>query len=324
MPTSVNPARAPGHILLTGAEGFVGGHARAALTAAFPAATITGTGLGPAHRRLDVTDRAAVFAALAALRPDVCLHLAGIAAVQGAGADPDRAWAVNLHGAINVAEAILAHAPQCRLLFVSSGEVYGGGFRTGLALDETAPLHPLNLYAVTKAAAELALGALASQGLRLLRLRPFNHAGPGQSEAFVVPAFAGQIARIEAGLAPPVLHVGALTPERDFLDVRDVCAAYAACIARFESLANNQPLNIASGVGVTIGTLLQNLLAQARLPIEVREDPARLRPVEIGRAVGDAGLARRALGWQPRIPLAETLRTVLAAARWSSPAEKVI
>ena len=315
MPTSDKPAFAPAHILLTGAEGFVGGYARPALAAAFPAARITGSGLGATDHRLDVTDRRAVFEAIAALRPEACLHLAGVAAVDIAGRDPGRAWAVNLHGALNIAEAILAHAPDCRLLFVSSGEVYGGSFRAGAALDESAPLHPLNLYAVTKAAAELGLGALAGRGLRLLRLRPFNHTGAGQSEAFVAPAFAGQIARIEAGLAPPVLQVGALTPERDFLDVRDVCAAYAACIAGFDHLPNDQPVNIASGRGVKIGELLRQLLAQARTPIEVREDPARLRPVEIARAVGDAGLARRALGWRPSIPLEETLGAVLEAAR---------
>ena len=314
MPTS-DSVFSPGRVLLTGAEGFVGGHLRPALAAAFPGAEIIGTGLSAANRQLDVTDRDAVFGAVAALRPQACLHLAGIAAVESAGADPGRAWAVNLHGAINVAEAILAHAPDCRLLFVSSGEVYGGSFRAGAALDESAPLHPLNLYAVTKAAAELALGALAGRGLRLLRARPFNHTGPGQSEAFVAPTFAGQIARIEAGLAPPVILVGALTPERDFLDVRDVCAAYAACVARFDSLANNQAINIGSGRAVAIGGILHALLAQARCPIEVREDPARLRPVEIARAVGDAGLARRSLGWEPEIPLEETLRTVLAAAR---------
>lgn len=305
----------PAHILITGAEGFVGRHLRPALAAAFAGARITGGGLSGADVRLDITDRAATFAAFDQMQPDICVHLAGIAAVDIAGRDAARAWAVNRDGAVQVGEAILRHAPQCRLLFVSSGEVYGGSFRGHDSLDETAPLDPLNVYAETKAAAEAALRGLAANGLRLLRARPFNHTGPGQSEAFVAPAFAGQIARIEAGSSPPVLLVGALTPERDFLDVRDVCAAYAACIARFDDLPNDSAINIASGVGVKIGDLLDGLLAQARCEIKIKSDPARLRTVEIARAVGNANFARRALGWAPRIGLAETLDSVLDHAR---------
>jgi GDP-4-dehydro-6-deoxy-D-mannose reductase len=267
--------------------------------------------------KLDVTDRQAVFECFRRFQPDFCLHLAGIAAVKLAGADPARAWDVNLHGAINIAEGILAESPECRLIFVSSGEVYGGSFRVGAALDESAALHPLNLYAVTKAAAELALGALAARGLRLLRARPFTHTGPGQSADFVAPAFASQIARIEAGLTPPILYTGALTPERDFLDVRDVCAAYTACISRFDELPNNVPVNIASGIPVKIGAILDILLGEARRPIEVRQDPARLRPVEIDRAVGDASYARLHLNWEPRIALSETLLLILEQARRS-------
>jgi len=299
----------PARIFVTGAEGFVGGHLLPALGAAFPGAELLGLG----ESRWDVTDRAAVFAGMARLRPEVCVHLAGIAAIGAAGADPARAWEVNLHGAINVAEAIMEHAPDCRMLFVSSAECYGGSFRAGVALDETAVLAPMNLYAATKAAAEMALAALAARGLRLVRLRPFNHTGPGQTEAFVVPAFAGQIARIEAGLQAPEIAVGALTPERDFLDVRDVCAAYAACVAR--ALPEGVVLNIASGEAVPVGEVLDRLLRLAACKINVVVDPARLRPVEIPRAVGDAGLAARLLDWRPRFTLDETLRSVLDYAR---------
>ncbi len=306
----------PRRILVTGADGFVGHHLRPALQQAFPAAEIVGTGLGLATPlTLDVTDKAAVSAVFADVEPDTCVHLAGVAAPAAAAAAPERAWAVNLYGALNVGAAILAAAPACRLLFISSAEVYGGSFSAGAALDETAALQPMTVYAATKAAAEMGLVAMAAQGLRLLRLRPFNHTGAGQSEAFVAPAFAAQIAGIEAGKLPPVLQVGALTPERDFLDVRDVCAAYVAAIGTFDALPANSVLNIASGQGVRIGDLLGLLLAQARCAISVEEDPARLRPVEIMRAVGDAGLARRLLGWAPRFGLAETLAAVLAAAR---------
>ncbi len=298
-------------ILITGAGGFVGSHVLPALTAAFPMATLFATGLD-APARLDITDRQEVDGFFAGNQPDACLHLAGISAIGAAKADPDRAWAVNLHGSLNIAHAILAHAPQCRMIFVSTAEAYGASFKAGIALDEDAPLAPMNLYAATKAAADIALGALASEGLRLLRLRPFNHTGPGQLPNFVVPAFASQIARIEAGLAPPELLTGALTPERDFLDIRDVCTAYQAAIARFDELPANSILNIASGRPVPIGQVLQRLLALSTRPITAREDAARLRPVEIGRAAGDAALAQRLLGWAPRWTLDETLAGVLA------------
>ncbi|HQT63938.1 MAG: hypothetical protein B7Z75_03855 [Acidocella sp. 20-57-95] len=298
-------------ILLTGADGFVGKHLLPSLQAVFPGAAIIGTGVAT----LDVTDAAATSEFIKAHQPDACIHLAGIAAIGAAQSDPDTAWAVNFYGALNIARAILAHAPPCRMIFISSSEIYGTSFTTWLALDETALPAPLNLYAATKAAAELALGAMTSDGLRLLRLRPFNHTGPGQREAFVVPAFAHQIARIEAGLAPPQMAVGALTPERDFLDVRDVCAAYAQGLQKFDTLPNNSVLNIASGKPVKIGTILEILLARARCKIHIVTDPARLRPVEISRAVGDASRAKHVLGWQPKYQLEDTLGDVLDAAR---------
>jgi GDP-4-dehydro-6-deoxy-D-mannose reductase len=295
-------------ILVTGAEGFVGRHLMPRLAADFPAATVLASDF-------DVTGGAAVARFFADFRPDVCVHLAAVSAIGAAGADPARAWAVNFQGSLNVAEAILAHAPDCRMIFISSAEVYGATFNAGSALDESAALAPLNLYAETKAAAEGALSALCERGLKLLRLRPFNHTGPGQSEAFVVPAFAAQIARIEAGVNPPVMQVGSLTPERDFMDVRDVCRAYSLAVRRFDELPGNTVMNIASGTPVRIGAILDLLLAQARCEISVAEDPARLRKVEIPRAVGDASHAATALGWRTEIALQETLDNVLAAAR---------
>jgi GDP-4-dehydro-6-deoxy-D-mannose reductase len=301
-------------ILITGADGFVGGFLRPALAAAFPACEILATGLNTGTT-LDVTDAAAVTRLFSDFQPDACFHLAGIAAIGVAKTAPDLAWRVNFHGSLNVAAAILAAAPGCRMIFISSSEVYGASFKSAVALDETALLAPLNLYAATKAAAELALGAMTSDGLRLLRLRPFNHTGPGQTEAFVVPAFAGQIARIEAGLAPPEMAVGAVEPERDFLDVRDVCTAYVASLQGFDNLPNNTVLNIASGVPVQVGEILRRLLGLARRPVAVTTDPRRLRTVEIARAVGDADAARRLLGWAPVYGLDETLADVLTASR---------
>jgi GDP-4-dehydro-6-deoxy-D-mannose reductase len=292
----------PGPVLVTGAGGFVGRHVCAALTA---------TGAEIIRAEADVTNRDAVRAMIGDSQPGSCLHLAAIAAIGVARAEPDRAWAVNLHGTLNVAEAIRDLAPNCRMVFVSSADIYGASFRAGTALDEQALPAPLNTYGATKAAADLALGAMAAEGLSVLRLRPFNHTGPGQSADFVVPAFARQIARIEAGLAPPVIKVGALNPERDFLDVRDVARAYTLAIARAEGLPADTILNIASGTPRRIGDVLAALLALAKVEVRVEEDPARLRPSDIPLAIGNTARARVLLGWEPAIPWAQTLADVL-------------
>lgn len=296
------------HILVTGASGFVGRTLLPMLRQAFPQADIR-------DAAVDITDAASVAATITAAQPDALIHLAAIAAPGDARADPAKAWRVNLHGSLNIGRAILDHAPDCLMLFVSSADAYGASFRAAAPLDETAPLAPLGTYGATKAAADLALGAMAADGLRVIRARPFNHTGPGQSDAFVVPAFARQVARIAAGLQEPVMEVGALHPLRDFLDVRDVCAAYAAILARADTLAPGAILNIASGRTQRIGDILHALLDAAGVTAEIRTEPARLRATDIAEACGDASLAHRLLDWQPRISWQQTLEDVLAGCR---------
>ena len=196
-------------------------------------------------------------------------------------------------------------------MFASSAETYGGTFRRGVPLDESAPLAPLNLYAVTKAAADLALGGMVEQGLRVVRVRPFNHTGRGQSPQLVVAAFARQVARIAAGRQEPVIHTGNLDPRRDFLDARDVCAAYIACVARRDALEPGTILNIASGVPRRIGDILEDLKALAGVVAETRIDPARARATDMQVACGDATRARALLDWSPAKPWHETLRQVM-------------
>ena len=292
----------PKRVLVTGAHGFVGRHLLKLLQTRFDA---DATGF-------DLTDAEAVRAGIAASRPEAVVHLAAIAAPAAARADPDAAWRVNLHGTMNLARAVLAEAPECMLLFAGSADAYGRSFAAGRKLDESAALEPLNTYGATKAAADLALGAMASEGLRVIRARPFNHTGPGQTEAFVVAAFARQVARITAGLQENVINVGALDPLRDFLDVRDVCACYAAVLERAADLPPGLILNIASGQPRRIGDILRDLLEAGRVQAEIRTDTTRLRPSDIPLAAGDASRARSLLGWAPRIPWTQTLADVLA------------
>ena len=296
----------PARILVTGAGGFVGGHLVPALRAAFPDASLTLVGTA----ELDITDTPAVHALVARVRPEACVHLAAISAIGAARQDPALAWRVNLLGTLALAEAL--RKLDALLVYPSSAEIYGASFRAGHPLDETAAAAPQNTYAATKAAADLALGAMAADGLRVIRLRPFNHTGPGQTEAFVVPAFAAQAARIASGLQPPVLKVGNLDAMRDFLDVRDVCAAYVAAIAHAETLPSAAVLNIASGTPRRIGDVLQDLLRLAGVTPLIEPDPARMRPSDIPIAAGDAAAAQVKLGWLQTIPWETTLRDVLA------------
>ncbi len=301
-------------ILVTGAAGFVGGHLLPLLRDTFPAATIVPTtAAAPAAdgwRTLDVTDAGAVAALVRTLRPDACIHLAALAAVPAASGDPDLAWRVNLHGTLALARAILGEAPGCRLVFASSSEVYGGSFRAGVPLDERAVLAPANTYAATKAAADLALGALVGEGLDAIRLRPFNHTGAGQSPSFVVAAFARQVALIEAGRQPPLLRAGALEPYRDFLDVGDVCRAYAGCVAD-RALAPGTVLNLASGTPRKVGDVLGALCALAGIEPTIETGATLVRRSDTPFAAGDATLARTLLGWKPTVPWTTTLQAVL-------------
>ena len=210
-----------------------------------------------------------------------------------------------------LADAIMAHAPHCRMVFASTSDLYGASFKSGMALNEAALPAPLNIYSATKAAADLALGAMAAQGLRVIRVRPFNHTGAGQSASYAVAAFARQVMRIKAGLQPAVVTVGDLAAHRDFLDVRDVCAAYAACLRPGLDFANGTILNVASGVSRRIGDVLADLMAQAGVTATIKTADGLLRASDIPLACGDASAARALLGWRPNVAWETTIADVI-------------
>jgi GDP-4-dehydro-6-deoxy-D-mannose reductase len=258
---------------------------------------------------LDITDAGQVRAIIAAEQPTHLFHLAGMAKVYNP--NTTQTWNLNFAGVLNIAMAVREVAPLCRLLCCTSSEIYGHSFRSGEPINELAYIDPMNAYGASKAASDLLIGQMASQGLKAIRLRPFNHIGPGQSETFVVPSFAGQIARIEHGQQPPVLRVGDLKIRRDFLDVRDVMDAYVRTLYRFDQLPVGCAINIASGSPIAIEDVLAILLSLSSAKIEVTVDPQRLRSGECPVSIGDATRARALLDWAPRFKLVDTLKWVL-------------
>ena len=304
-------------ILMTGGTGFVGGHLCPRLVEAFPDAerlllTRGGdcvTRAGFTNHTIDLTDRARIDAVFARFRPDLVMHLAAQAAITAASAAKQETWRLNVEGTLHLAGAVARHAPSATFLFVSSAEVYGLAFKDGPASEDSVP-RPMNAYARSKYAAEMALADVLPEEASLIVARAFNHTGPGQDTRFALPAFAAQIAAIEAGRGPPRLMVGNLEAQRDFLDVRDVCEAYLALVRRAPP-GCRETMNVASGRPQRMRDLLDALCALSPARFEVLNDPARMRPSEIECSVGRPDRIARATGWSPKIAIASTLRDVL-------------
>ncbi|HTD33245.1 MAG TPA: GDP-mannose 4,6-dehydratase [Candidatus Elarobacter sp.] len=298
-------------VLVTGARGFVGRHLTAALRERGHEVLATDHAAHDDALAVDVTDTLAVLGALELAQPDAVAHLAAQASVPDSLADPGGTFRVNARGTLNVLDAARTlgeHGARPRVLVVSSADVYGTQPPAAYPLRETTAPLPRNPYAASKVAAEaLALAYARSFRVDAVVARAFNHTGPGQDERFAIPAFAAQLARVEAGVERTIL-VGNLEASRDVLDVRDVCAAYVLLLeGRGEA---GEIYNVCSGTATTMRELLRRLIEIARVPVEVREDPARMRPADVPVSVGDPAKLRAATGWSPRIPLAAALRAV--------------
>jgi GDP-4-dehydro-6-deoxy-D-mannose reductase len=305
-------------VLVTGASGFVGGYLVAALRArGHDVLTAAHMHDGDVDLPLDLGDVASVHDVVTRARAETILHLAAQSFVPRAIADPLGTFDVNAAGTARLLEAVRAlrdgGGPDPRIVVVGSAEVYGVQPAEAFPLRETVPPNPANPYAASKVAAEaFALAAARTYRLDVVVTRAFNHIGPGQDAHFVVPSFARQLAEIAAG-AGPLLLVGNLEARRDFLDVRDVVAAYVALAERRGEAA--EIYNVASGKAVAIREILRQLVMIARVPVEIRDDPARMRPSDVPLSVGDATKLATATGWTPEIPLAASLRAVYADAR---------
>jgi GDP-4-dehydro-6-deoxy-D-mannose reductase len=256
----------------------------------------------------DVADAEQMTRIMTDARPDGVFHLAGIAFVPRAESDPERALVVNTLGSRHVMAAVQRAAPASRVVAVGSADVYGAAAEPGLPIEETCALRPISTYGLSKAAADMAaFQQWWETGLAVIRVRAFNHTGPGQSADFVCSDFARQVARIERGAAAPVLRVGNLKSARDFSDVRDVVRGYALLM---EKGLPGEVYNLCTGETVTIAAIVDSLRGEIDVPFEVVEESARVRRREITRLVGSSVRARE-LGWQPTIALRQTLRELL-------------
>jgi GDP-4-dehydro-6-deoxy-D-mannose reductase len=262
----------------------------------------------PPYHEMDVTNLTAVRRRLAMVSPDVVYHLAAFTHVGRSWDEPDEVFRVNSIGTLNVLEASRSLERPPRVVVVSSAEVYGRVLEEDLPLREEAPMRPMTPYAVSKVACEfLAIQAHLGYGLDTVRVRPFNHVGPGQSPEFAVSALAKRVVECEKSGSTKIA-VGNLTPRRDFTDVRDVARAYRLIAQHGEP---NAVYNICSGRDLAIGELAERLIALSKADLELEVDPALQRAADTPVLRGDPTRLMQTTGWKPEIDLDETLRSVL-------------
>jgi GDP-4-dehydro-6-deoxy-D-mannose reductase len=293
-------------VLVTGAAGFIGGHLVEHLTAAGDRAVGVGRRAAPGLTACDLHDAAATTAVLDAVRPDWVVHLAGYANPGGSVREPDRCWADNLGATRSLYAAVAASTVRPRILFVGTGLVYGDAAGP---TDERAEFRPTSPYAASKAAADLlSFQATRSPGLDVVRVRLFNQIGPRQSADYAVANFARQIAAAEAGRQEPVVRTGDLSAERDITDVRDVAVALRRLL---EVGVTGEAYNAARGRTWPMREVLARLVAQARVPVTVREAAADARTGDTAVMQADVSKLRAATGWAPAIDLDRSLADVL-------------
>lgn len=306
--------------LITGADGFVGGHLARHLLQQEDASVI-GTTFYPVEQyrhlaeagvqlhHINLTDEAAVYKLLDEARPDQIYHLAAQSFVPESFENPWYTLSNNIQAQLNILHSMVRLNLNARMLVIGSSEEYGPISPDDVPIDEQQPLRPSSPYSVSKVAQDmLGLQYYLSHRLPVIRVRPFNHIGPGQSKRFVAPAFASQIAAIENGEQEPVLYVGNLEARRDFTDVRDMVQAYRQVITLGEPGA---VYNIGSGQAHSIQELLDIMLHMTDVPIEIQVDPARMRPVEIPIVVCDYSKVRATTGWEPTYAFEQTLADIL-------------
>ena len=301
-------------VLITGATGFVGPHlvlllASRARNELFGtclngdrAKSLDGIRLSVCDLRKEIDVRRLV----RAVRPDHVYHLAALSSVADSFQNTRAVYEANFLGTSNLLEALRSFQPAARVLIVGSAHAYGALRRTQGPITEAHALLPNTPYGVSKAAADLLAAQFwQSYGMPVIRARPFNHTGPGQSADFVCSDFAKQFAEIQMGLSKPTVTVGNIRAARDFTDVRDVVRAYELLLCKGKP---GEAYNVASGRAVQLREILSVLSSLVSRKVQVCVDEARLRGQEVSIVYGSNRKLRRATGWTPRIDLKKTLR----------------
>jgi len=284
-----------GAAFVTGGSGFVGRHLVAELGE---------RAVAPPRAELDLLDADAVRRAVADARPEAVFHLAAHASVGRSWEEPAAVLRDNLAMTVNMLDALRLEAPGAVAVVMSSGEIYGPPER--LPVDESAPLRPQNPYAVSKAACDLLAGQYAdAHGLRVVRMRAFNQAGPGQSDDYVIGTVTRQVAEAEAA-GGGVVRTGNPVLARDYTDVRDTVRAYAAATG-----LPADAYNVCSGRSASVAEIIAYARRAARVEIRHEIDPARVRAHDVPEVRGSAKRLADASGWSPAIPLEQTVADAL-------------
>jgi len=315
----------PRRALITGATGFVGSHLIEHLVAetdylVFACRRSRSNLENVAHLNdpriiwveTEITDSLSMDQAITDTRPDFVFHLAAISFVPQSWREPEQTFRVNTQGTINLLESVrryVRNGGDARVLVIGSSEEYGLVYPHEVPITEVNPLRPLSPYGVSKVAEDL-LGFQyhRSYGLHIVRSRAFNHTGPRRGAQFATSNFASQVAECEAGVREPVIRVGNLEAQRDFTDVRDIVRGYHLAVLKGEP---GEVYNLCSGRAVTLGWVLDTLLARSTVKPRIEVDPDRLRPSDVPVLQGDHSKFTKATGWTPTIPLEQTLADLL-------------
>lgn len=259
---------------------------------------------------MELKDETSLLRGIKEVQPDCVIHLAAQSFVPRSFEDPRETYAINFLGTLNLLEALRDGGFHGRLLYVGSGDQYGRVSEEYLPIVETQPLFPRNPYAVSKAAAEMLCYQWSQSGdMDIVMARPFNHIGPGQSEGFALSGFARQIIEIRLGRREPLIRVGDLDVTRDFTDVMDVARAYLLLL---ETGQRGEVYNVCSGKEFHLGRLLQQMLDIAGVKADILPDPARFRLAEQKRVAGSNRKLQRDTGWQPQVPIEQSLQNILS------------